>query len=282
MQLFRKFYAYIVRFWQKNKMRISVTGLILIFILAYFWNNIFISIMPGEAGVLWHRLSGGVNLEKTYGEGLHVIFPFDKMYIYDIRIQELHSTIRFLDTNGMVIDAAVSVRFYPKRESLPRLHQRVGEHYSSKIIEPQLISALRIELGTKTYQDIYSLSETLFLNQIYARIEPELVGHDIVLEEVLLTNVQLPEKVEQAIQNKLVYEQELMAYEYRTKTEMKEKERKQIEGEGIAAFENASNVSILKWEGIRVTEKFALSPNAKVIIIGNDGSSLPVILSADK
>jgi hypothetical protein len=39
---------------------------------------------------------------------------------------------------------------------------------------------------------------------------------------------------------------------------------------------------MLKWKGIIATENIALSPNAKVVVIGNGENGLPVILGADK
>ena len=64
-----------------------------------------------------------------------------------------------------------------------------------------------------------------------------------------------------------------------------EAERKRIEAQGIADFQKivASGISaqLLEWKGIEATEKLAMSPNTKVVVIGNPKSGLPIILGND-
>ena len=278
---FNKLVTFLENFWKKHMMSISITGLVCLFILAYFWESIIITIYPGHAGVLWKRFHDGVVLDRVYDEGLHILWPWDKMYIYDIRVQEHHDTIMFLETNGMEIKADVSVRYYPLHDSLPVLHQRIGPDYKQKLIIPELVSSLRLVLGRQTYHAIYTQSEENFVRAIASNLETELISSHIHVDDVLLTGLSLPVLVESAIQAKLVHEQDMQSYDFRLQTEEQEKQRKKIEADGIAYFEQNSRIPILKWEGIKATKKFADSPNTKIVIIGNDANSLPVILSAE-
>ena len=84
--------------WYRHKFKIIISLLIISFLLAYFWQNIFISILPGHAGVLWKRFQGGTVTDKVYGEGLHIIFPWDKMYDYSLRIQQKKNEMKILQT----------------------------------------------------------------------------------------------------------------------------------------------------------------------------------------
>lgn len=72
--------------------------------------------------------------------------------------------------------------------------------------------------------------------------------------------------------------------EYVLQKESQEAKRKSIEAGGIASFQkivsDGISPELLKWKGVEATEKFADSLNTKIIIMGNDGNSLPVILSA--
>ena len=281
-RFFRKITGAIERFWIRNMRSVVITAMLAVFLLAYFWNDMVISIDSGHEGVMWKRFSGGTVLDKAYGEGVHLIFPWDRLYVYDVRIQEASQTIEFLENNGMTIKASVSIRFHPDRNTLPRLHKRVGPDYKNKLVIPELISAMRLVLGTKTYQKVYVHPEEEFLDEIQMRMINELTANDVELDQVLLTGLTLPETVSEAIQAKLVREQELQAYAFRLESEKKERRRKRIEAEGIADFERNANISILKWRGIKATEEFARSPNTKIVIIGNDAESLPVILNADQ
>ncbi len=270
-----------LRFWERHMRSIVLTCLIALFALAYFWNSIFISIYPGQKGVLWTRFHGGVS-DRIYGEGLNVIYPWDIMYIYDLRVQERHIALQFLDTSGLVIKAQISVRFRPDPQRLHLLHRHIGPDYMEKVVFPDVTSAFRVVLGGLNYQEIFTKPESELLAAIRARLSKNLEANFIIMDYVLLENLELPETLQAAIQEKQVYEQILLSYKYRLETEEKEVERKKLEGKGIAAFEAESGVAILQWAGIEATAKFAESENSKIIIIGTDSGSLPVILSAEK
>ena len=77
-------------------------------------------------------------------------------------------------------------------------------------------------------------------------------------------------------------EQEALAYTFRLDRELSEAERKRIEAEGIAAFNQIINSSlteqILKQRGIEATLELSKSPNAKVVVVGGGKEGLPLIL----
>jgi prohibitin 1 len=64
--------------------------------------------------------------------------------------------------------------------------------------------------------------------------------------------------------------------------ERQEAERKRIEAQGIADFQNivARGISeqLLRWKGIEATEHLATSQNAKMVIVGAGKDGLPLIL----
>jgi hypothetical protein len=69
-----------------------------------------VRIEPGHQGVLW-MFFGGTQPE-TYGEGIHVVWPLNKMIIYDVRVQERLETVA-IRTRLPCRDASlhVSVRY---------------------------------------------------------------------------------------------------------------------------------------------------------------------------
>jgi hypothetical protein len=77
----------------------------------------------------------------------------------------------------------------------------------------------------------------------------------------------------------------IQEYKFRIESEAQESKRKQIEANGIAAFQQTVSKGIsdfyLRWRGIDATLQLALSPNAKVIVIGSGKDGLPIILNAD-
>ena len=61
--------------------------LVLTLLILYFWNRIFVVIGPGQAGALYRPLTSGTVTDYVYPEGLQVLFPLNKMTIYDTRVQ---------------------------------------------------------------------------------------------------------------------------------------------------------------------------------------------------
>ncbi len=270
----------VLHFWTLNRQRIIIISLILAFLIAYFAPNIFIQVYPGQRGVLWRRFLGGTQLTRTYNEGINIIPPWDKMYIYDTRLQEIKDTVTMINRSGMVIDVSISARFHPIPDRLPLLHQKVGPDYKTKVLHPELISAIRQVLGDFEAEEIYSSDENGLLQSIMARLRQELGNRYVEVDDVLITKLTLPDDIQHSIQEKLTKEQNALAHEFILQRERKELERRQIEAAGIRAFEQISGINILQWRGLEVTQALATSPNAKIIVIGTDEKSLPVILNS--
>jgi prohibitin 1 len=99
---------------------------------------------------------------------------------------------------------------------------------------------------------------------------------------VLLRDIQLPAMLRSSIEAKQQAEQDALRMSFVLQKEKQEAERKRIEGQGIADFQRivAQGISpqLLEWKGIEATEKLALGANAKVVIIGNSKTGLPLIL----
>jgi len=261
-----------------------ILGLLLILVVAFFWNQIFINIYPGQGGVLWLRFYGGTDLQNTYQEGLHIIFPWDKMYIYDLRIQQDSHEFDALSVNGLPIRFEVSIRYRPHRDQLPQLHQEIGPDYLEKVIKPEVQSQVREVVSSYFPEEIYT-SEGLLLHIIR---QGALVGLDqrrIVLDDLLIKRMELPKTIQQAIENKLAAEQLSLQYDFLLQKEMKEADRKRIEAAGIRDFQTIATKGdlferYLNYQGIQATLSLAESANSKVILFGNsDSGGLPLIFS---
>jgi regulator of protease activity HflC (stomatin/prohibitin superfamily) len=104
----------------------------------------------------------------------------------------------------------------------------------------------------------------------------------IRIENILIREIVLPEKVSEAIQDKVEQMHLADAYVYRLEREVQEAERKAIEARGIRRFQEEINGSItnefLRWKGIDATLQLAKSNNAKVVVIGAGDEGLPIIL----
>ncbi|MEI7547364.1 MAG: SPFH domain-containing protein, partial [Actinomycetota bacterium] len=50
---------------------------------------------------------------RDYPEGLRIISPWDVLYIYNVRVQEVADTVVVLSSNGLPMTVAYSVRYRP-------------------------------------------------------------------------------------------------------------------------------------------------------------------------
>lgn len=273
------------KFLKKHLEFFIVFGLITLFAIFYLWDSIVITVFPGQTGVYFRRFfNKGTVIEKNYGEGLHFILPWNKMYIYDVRIQELKQNVEVLSQNGLTINVQVSVRYYLLKEEVPLLHQKVGELYREKVIIPSTISSVREVIGKYLPEELYTTSRYIIQDEILVGTIEETGRLPIIYSNMIIEIIRLPEMINRAIESKLKQQQEYLEYKYKILQTEEEKKRKIIEASGIKIYQQIITESLseplLKWQGIQATKEIATSQNAKIIIIGGkDG--LPIILNTE-
>jgi regulator of protease activity HflC (stomatin/prohibitin superfamily) len=249
-----------------------------------FIDNIVISIAPGELGVLWRRLGGGTQIDTVYREGLHLILPFNKMYLYSVRRQQLTDSIEVLTVDGLTIKVQYTARYYLNGDTLPLMHQRIGPDYVEVIVRPEIRGAIRSVFGQFKPEEIYT-SQKAIQERITDLARRQLEARYVALDDVPIQNIALPVNISEAIEAKMVYQQIEGEYGYRLSIANKEAERLRIESDGLrvynATMDKSLTPSVLRWHGIRATEELAKSPNSKVVVIGSGDSGLPIILGKE-
>ncbi len=262
--------------------RLGTTGIVLVLVLIIILFRSAVTIDSGEAGVLYKKFGGGVDVEKTYGEGFHVVAPWNKMIEYEVRQQEILETMSVLSSNGLDIKLEASIWFQPKYEDLGKLHKERGKEYVDRVIKPAVRSATRSIVGRYTPEQIYSSKRDVIQKEIFEETKMILDRQYVQLNEVLVRDVTLPPTIKSAIEKKLKQEQEALEYEFKLKKAVQEAERQRIDAEGKAKANKILSASltdkILREKGVEASLKLAESPNSKIIVIGNSKDGLPIIL----
>jgi len=262
----------------------TIMPLILLFIVAViFISRSTVNIESGEAGVLWKRFAGGVVTDQPpLEEGFHIVAPWNKVFVYEVRQQELFEKMKVLSSNGLDIILETSAWYLPQYEDLGKLHQERGENYLDRVIKPALRSAARSVVGRYTPEQLYSSKRDVIQKEIYDETKKILDNQYVQLNEVLVRDVTLPPTIKDAIERKLKQEQESLEYEFRLVTAEKEAEKQRIEAKGKADANRILSASltdkILQDKGIEATLQLSNSPNSKVIVIGSGKDGLPLIL----
>lgn len=263
--------------------KIALPAIFALIVVVILISKSAVTIGSGEAGVLYKTFSGGVVTDEApLGEGFHLVAPWNKVFIYEVRQQEVLEKMQVLSSNGLEIKLEASAWFEPKREFLGKLHQEKGTDYIQRVLLPTIRSAARSVVGRYTPEQLYSSKRDAIQQEIYEETQKIVDGQYIQLNEILVRDVTLPPTIKEAIERKLKQEQESLEYEFRLVTAQKEAEKVRIEAQGKADANSILSASltdkILQDKGIDATIKLSESPNAKVIVIGSGESGMPIIL----
>ena len=263
--------------------KIALPALAAIIFLIIISSKSAVSFGSGEAGVLYKTFGGGVVTdEPPLSEGFHLVAPWNKVYLYEVRQQEKLEKMNVLSSNGLDIKLEASVWFQPKYDQLGKLHQEKSEQYIDRVLLPAIRSAARSVVGRYTPEQLYSSKRDAIQQEIFEETQKIVDGQYIQLNEVLVRDVTLPPTIKDAIERKLKQEQQSLEYEFRLVTAEKEAEKVRIEAQGKADANRILSASltdkILQDKGIDATLKLAESPNAKIVVVGSGDDGLPLIL----
>lgn len=266
---------------QRAAVRFGTIAVLFILIVSIAGGCMTTSISSGESAVKY-SVFGGTDLDKQYGEGLQIHAPWVNLINYDLRIQEQLEDITALSSNGLSIGMDASIRWRPRVQELPELHVTYGQDYYRKLVQPELRSAVREIVGQYTPEELYSSRRTELQEQIFEQVRDKVEPNHVIIDAILIRDVNLPDQIRVAIENKLKEEQEAERYEFTLQKEALEAQRKEIEATGQAEYQRIITASLsaqfLRYKGIEATQQLANSPNAKTVIIGSGSDGLPIIL----
>jgi regulator of protease activity HflC (stomatin/prohibitin superfamily) len=253
--------------------------------------SLFKQVEAGKVGV--KSLFGSVEPE-VLESGLHMVNPMMDITIFDTQTQNytmssIHDegekdgddAIRVLSSDGLevVIDLTVLYRISPK--DAPKIYKEIGSDYGAKIVRP--ISRTRIRDNSVYYEAValYSTKKAEFQQRIFKTIEKDFKDRGLILEQLLIRNINLPESVKKTIESKINAEQDAQKMTFVLLKEKQEAERKRVEAQGIADYQRIISSGLtdkqLQYEQIKAQTELAKSNNSKVIFM--NGKSAPIILS---
>jgi prohibitin 2 len=216
--------------------------------------HVAVTVPSGHVGVLWKRFAGGTVLDprRLRDEGLHLIWPWDRLFLYDLRLQSFTESYNAISSDGVSLTASVVVRFRLQRDAVPVLHQAIGPNYEGVLVQPGIGSLTREVIAQYTAEQVYSTARQEIQEKIHSLVEDRLsekmmeregeesyrvsMRDTVILYDILVTGIELPPAIVAAINRKI--EQYYIAEEckFRVEREKRESERKSIEAEGIRDF----------------------------------------------
>ncbi|MEO6915057.1 MAG: prohibitin family protein, partial [Chitinophagaceae bacterium] len=158
--------------------------------------------------------------------------------------------------------------------------RETGLDYTDKIVRPLTRTKIR---DNAVYYDavaLYSTRRNEFQQRIVKDISSDFARRGLVLEQLLIRNITLPQAVKTSIEQKISAEQDAQKMQFVIQKEKQEAERKRVEAQGIADYQRIISEGLtdkqLQYESIKAQLELAKSANSKVIIMGRGNT--PVIL----
>lgn len=266
----------------QNFPKIGLPFIILIAFAAIVISKAAVTIGPGEGGVLFERFGDGINTERTYGEGFHIVAPWNSMLIFKVRQQSITDEMNVLSINGLEVQVNGTIWYEPEYQNLGKLIKTKGQDYVLELLNPAVNAAARSVVGRYTPEELYSSKRDVIEDEIKSEVVSLMKGQYVTVKRVLVKDVKLPESIKNAIEGKLKQEQQSLEYEFRLVTAEKEAQKQRIEAQGKAdanrILSASLNEKILQDKGIEATVKLSESNNSKVIVIGSGDSGMPIIL----
>ena len=148
--------------------KIGIPVIVLFTLVIVLISKSAITIDSGEAGVLFKTFGDGVVTdEPPMGEGFHIVAPWNKVFVYEVRQQELFEKMKVLSSNGLEIQIDASAWYEPVYKELGNLHQSLGKGYLQRVIQPAIRSAARSVIGRYTPDDLYSTKRDAIQVEIF-------------------------------------------------------------------------------------------------------------------
>lgn len=273
-----------------QKLGIGMRILGFIIIIAGLLTSCIKQIDAGQIGV--KSLFGKVS-DDILTSGLNMVNPLVDVKTVDIKTQNytmsgVHDegdqvgddAIRVLTADGLEVIIDLTVLYRVVGQEAPKIVKETGLDYKDKIVRPLTRTKIRDNAVYFTAIELYSNKRDQFQNRIFKSIEDDFRKRGLILEQLLVRNITLPNNVKTSIEEKIKAEQEAQKMEFVLQKEKQEAERKRVEAQGIADYQRIMSSGLtdkqLQYEQIQVLKGLVTSPNSKVIVMGKGNT--PVIL----
>ena len=245
----------------------------------------------GEVGVL-HTF--GVVDPAPRPEGLLVKAPWASLETLSVRTQQLtmssssedsspsatDQTVRTLTSEGLSVGLDITTLYRLQFADAPDVFQKIGPNYVEIVVRPAIRDAIRDVVGEFQAEALYTTARTEVAAKIENQLQSILSERGVLVENVLLRDVSLPQQITTAIERKLAAEQAIETRRFQVQEAEQEAQRRVEEANGIAQANRLINESltaaVLQDKYIQALRE--IDSGSVVYVPTNPETGLPVIL----
>lgn len=283
----------VIKNQEREELRKLAAGLRIVSLIIIIVGVLTSCIKQIDAGQIGVKSLFGKVSDDVLTSGLNMVNPLVDVKTVDIKTQNytmsgVHDegdqvgddAIRVLTADGLEVIIDLTVLYRVIGIEAPRIVKETGLDYKDKIVRPLTRTKIRDNAVYFTAIELYSNKRDQFQNRIFKSIEDDFKKRGLILEQLLVRNITLPNNVKTSIEEKIKAEQEAQKMEFVLQKEKQEAERKRVEAQGIADYQRIMSSGLtdkqLQYEQIQVLKGLVTSPNSKVIVMGKGNT--PVIL----
>ena len=292
------------RWWQfveRHLPNLALFLLVLLLIAFVLFPYMIVTVPSGQIGVLWKRFAGGTVLDPRLlkDEGFHIVLPWDKVYLYDLRVQSLTENYNAISSDGVSLTATVNIRYRLKRDfdpdaapgGRPELHQFAW----SRDRKPDARGHCAIHRRTSLFhgaagnsgQDPRTRGGEVGRQDDGARgrdvIQRSDAGYDHALRyppvrHRVAGGSSSPRSIARPSSTIFPRNTSSVWNARKESRSASRSRRKEYVISSRSSRQGGIADSYLRWRGIEATLQLAQSTNSKVVVIGSTKDGLPIIL----
>jgi regulator of protease activity HflC (stomatin/prohibitin superfamily) len=227
-----------------------------------------VTIRQDEIGV---KRTFGKLSKKISNPGLAFFNPFTTTMIkVPTRTVNLEVRMNLPSKEGLSINAEVSILYRVKAKMATGVLENIGVNYEQSVILPVFRSAVSDVSARFFAKDMHTGQRAQIEKEVQTHMQELLEDRGFEIEAVLMKSIRLPDRLTQAIEEKLQAEQEAQRMEFILEREKRESERMKIQAEGIRDAQRiiteGLNPLIIQFKSLEVMQELSKSPNTKIII----------------
>jgi len=253
------------------------------------------SVQPGQRGLMWRPFSEGLSTEPLK-DGFYWRAPWNDVYLYDVRWQSFTEGIDALSADDLQVIVKAAIILRPIPEEVYFLAHEVGSDFYPRIVKPEFLAAVRSVVSGYNMVTVPEKSAEI-ASKVQAVVVEKLKGRHLAIQSVALADVDFPQIVLSAIEQKQAKEQEKEQKEFELTIASKDAEiaRTRAKGEGdsirIRAEGEAEGLRIRSIGQAKAQEtitktltadylryKLYDSPNSKLVLLP-DKLSVPILVN---
>ncbi|MEY4671754.1 MAG: hypothetical protein RLZZ415_1633, partial [Pseudomonadota bacterium] len=154
-------------YFLRVRAKLLLRALVVLAVIVIIWPYVTVVIPAGKVGVLFRPLVGGTSISRPMMEGLNVYLPWNKITLYDTRIQVGKTQFEAVTSEGLHVRMGVVYRYRVHPSKAGRLHKVIGPNFTKILLEPAINAIVRKETSRYSSDEIYGARRSELQRNIY-------------------------------------------------------------------------------------------------------------------